>query len=234
MHKRLFAYTASTWGGHFKDSDNQIITQFSDGHQEVRFNPPSAITAHQLMQELCDSYNQAMQSEDISPLLLSGAFIFDFVSIHPFRDGNGRMSRLLMLLIMYKSGFKVGKYISIEKTIEDTKQNYYKALKDSSYGWSDNENNYLPFLEYFLGIILKDYREFYERLSIINHTDLPVDKLVIKILRQALQPLPIKDIFTLIPQYSEITIRRALKELQENNKIKKIGKARATKYGLNI
>lgn len=89
MHKRLFAYTVSTWSGHFKDSDNQIITQFSDGHQEVRFNPPSAITAHQLMQELCDAYNQAMQSEDISPLLLSEAFIVDFVSIHPFRDGNG-------------------------------------------------------------------------------------------------------------------------------------------------
>lgn len=104
-------------GGQFKDSDNQIITQYADGRREVRFNPSPAFITPQLVHDLCDAYNLALQAGEISPLILSGAFIFDFVLIHPFRDGNGRMSRLLMLLTMYKAGFDVGKYISIEKFI---------------------------------------------------------------------------------------------------------------------
>lgn len=234
LHKRLFSYTDSTWGGHFKDSDNRIITQYADGRREVRFNPPPAFITPQLIRDLCDAYNLALQAGEISPLILSGAFIFDFVSIHPFRDGNGRMSRLLMLLTMYKAGFDVGKYISIEKSIEDTKPDYYRVLKESSAGWIDNNNDYLPFLDYFLSIVLKDYREFNERLSLVNQTDLPVDKLILKMLRQALQPLSIKEINNLIPQYSEVTIRRALRKLQEDNKVNKLGKARATKYGLKV
>ena len=236
LHKRLFAYTDSTWGGQFKDSDNQIITEYSDGRREARFNPLSALLTPQLVQELCDSYNQALQANTnrFSPLILSGAFVFDFVSIHPFRDGNGRMSRLLMLLTMYKAGFDVGKYVSIEKSIEDTKSEYYRVLKESSVGWMDNTNDYLPFLDYFLSVVLEDYREFNERMSIINQSDLPVDKLVLKTLRKALQPLSIKEINNSIPQYSEITIRRALKKMREDGKIEKFGNARATKYGLKI
>ena len=234
MHKQLFAYTGSTWGGNFKDSDNQIVTKYADGREEVRFNPPKAFITPELVKNLCDAYNQAIQKDEISPLLLSGAFIFDFVSIHPFRDGNGRMSRLLMLLTMYKAGFDVGKYISIERSIEDTKTEYYQALKESSASWNNNENDYLPFLDYFLGVVLKDYREFNERLSLVNQSDLPVDQLVLKTIRQALKPLSIKELTNLIPQYSEITIRRAVKKLRESNKITKYGKARATKYGLKI
>lgn len=232
MHKRLFAYTGSTWGGNFKDSNNKIVTEYGNGKQEVRFNPPAAYLTPELVRNLCDSYNLAIKEGVFSPLLLSGAFIFDFVSIHPFNDGNGRMSRLLMLLTMYKAGFDVGKYISIEKSIEETKSSYYQALKDSSEQWMNNKNDYLPFLEYFLGIILKDYREFNERLSMVNQSDLPVDQLVLKTIRQALKPLSIKELNNFIPQYSEITIRRAVKKLRDANKLEKIGQARSTKYGL--
>lgn len=232
MHKRLFAYTGSTWGGNFKDSNNKIVTEYGNGKQEVRFNPPAAYLTPELVRNLCDSYNRAIKEGVFSPLLLSGAFIFDFVSIHPFNDGNGRMSRLLMLLTMYKAGFDVGKYISIEKSIEETKSSYYQALKDSSEQWMNNKNDYLPFLEYFLGIILKDYREFNERLSMVNQSDLPVDQLVLKTIRQALKPLSIKELNNFIPQYSEITIRRAVKKLRDANKLEKIGRARSTKYGL--
>ena len=232
MHKRLFAYTGSTWGGNFKDSNNKIVTEYGNGKQEVRFNPPAAYLTQELVRNLCDSYNRAIKEGVFSPLLLSGAFIFDFVSIHPFNDGNGRMSRLLMLLTMYKAGFDVGKYISIEKSIEETKSSYYQALKDSSEQWMNNKNDYLPFLEYFLGIILKDYREFNERLSMVNQSDLPVDQLVLKTIRQALKPLSIKELNNFIPQYSEITIRRAVKKLRDANKLEKIGQARSTKYGL--
>ena len=232
MHKRLSAYTGSTWGGNFKDSNNKIVTEYGNGKQEVRFNPPAAYLTPELVRNLCDSYNRAIKEGVFSPLLLSGAFIFDFVSIHPFNDGNGRMSRLLMLLTMYKAGFDVGKYISIEKSIEETKSSYYQALKDSSEQWMNNKNDYLPFLEYFLGIILKDYREFNERLSMVNQSDLPVDQLVLKTIRQALKPLSIKELNNFIPQYSEITIRRAVKKLRDANKLEKIGQARSTKYGL--
>ena len=232
MHKGLFAYTGSTWGGNFKDSNNKIVTEYGNGKQEVRFNPPAAYLTPELVRNLCDSYNRAIKEGVFSPLLLSGAFIFDFVSIHPFNDGNGRMSRLLMLLTMYKAGFDVGKYISIEKSIEETKSSYYQALKDSSEQWMNNKNDYLPFLEYFLGIILKDYREFNERLSMVNQSDLPVDQLVLKTIRQALKPLSIKELNNFIPQYSEITIRRAVKKLRDANKLEKIGQARSTKYGL--
>lgn len=232
MHKRLFAYTGSTWGGNFKDSNNKIVTEYGNGKQEVRFNPPAAYLTPELVRNLCDSYNRAIKEGVFSPLLLSGAFIFDFVSIHPFNDGNGRMSRLLMLLTMYKAGFDVGKYISIEKSIEETKSSYYQALKDSSEQWMNNKNDYLPFLEYFLGIILKDYRKFNERLSMVNQSDLPVDQLVLKTIRQALKPLSIKELNNFIPQYSEITIRRAVKKLRDANKLEKIGQARSTKYGL--
>ena len=142
------------------------------------------------------------------------------------------MSRLLMLLTMYKAGFDVGKYISIEKSIEETKSAYYQVLKESSNGWTSNSNSYLPFLNYFLGIVLKDYREFNERLNMVNQSDLPVDKLVLKTMRQTLRPLSIKELTNMIPQYSEITIRRAIKKLRTDDKVIKIGEARATKYKL--
>lgn len=117
MHKELFAYSGAGWGGKFKDINNKIIAKYEDGREEVRFNPPAAYLVPGLIEGLCQNYNQAVNRDDFSPLVLSAAFVFDFVSIHPFRDGNGRLSRLLMLLTMYQLGFEVGKYISLEKII---------------------------------------------------------------------------------------------------------------------
>ncbi len=232
LHKMLFSYTDSSWGGSFKDTDNQIITKYQNGREELRFNPPPAFITPTLVTQLCDAYNQVIDCEVISPLLLTGAFVFDFVSIHPFKDGNGRMSRLLMLLTMYKVGFDVGKYISLEKIIENTKAAYYLALKESSQGWHDNQNNYEPFLNYYLSVILKAYRELNERIGIVKHQKLSVRDLIIKTLHQELKPLSRKELVNLIPQYSDITIKRALVELQNQKKIQKIGQGRATKYGL--
>lgn len=232
LHKILFSYTGSSWGGNFKDSDNQIVTKYLDGHEEIRFNPPPAYLVPNLVDSLCTAYNTEFSKDKISPLLLSGAFVFDFVSIHPFKDGNGRMSRLLMLLTLYKSGFDVGKYISLEKIIESTKDEYYKALKESSTGWHSNKNDYVPFLNYYLGIILKAYRELQDRIGTINHQKLPVESLIIRTIQQELKPLSRKELVSAIPQYSEITIKRALVSLQKSGKIKKIGNGRATKYGI--
>lgn len=232
LHKILFSYTESSWGGKFKDSDNKIVTRYPDGHEEIRFDPPAAYLVPSLIDSLCTAYNTEFSKEEISPLLLSGAFVFDFVSIHPFKDGNGRMSRLLMLLTLYKSGFDVGKYISLEKIIENTKGEYYEALKESSIGWHSNENDYVPFLNYYLSIILKAYRELKDRVGTINHQKLPVEDLIVKTIQQELRPLSRRELVSEIPQYSEITIKRALVSLQKLGKIKKIGNGKSTKYGI--
>ncbi len=231
MHKEMFSYNKNaTWGGHFKTTDNEIITEYSDGRREVRFCPPPALQTPDLVRSLCDQYNTAFNAGKIPPLLLCGAFVFDFVSIHPFNDGNGRMSRLLMLLTMYQSGFDVGKYISIEKIIEDTKSEYYRTLKESSVGWGDNQNDYSPFLNYFLEVVIKAYNNLNDRLSITAHQALSANDLILRVMQEQLRPLSKSELVTLIPQYSDITIKRALAELKKENKIKLIGKGRASKY----
>lgn len=232
MHNLLFKYTGDNWGSKFKDINNKIITKYADGHEEVRFNPPEAFITPELITKLCDAYNRAVAEGDFSPLVLSGAFVFDFVSIHPFRDGNGRMSRLLMLLTMYQLGFGVGKYISIEKIIEDTKDAYYQVLKDSSLGWNENQNNYLPFINYYLGIILAAYRDLVDRMGIVHaqRHELSAAEMILKTLQQQLRPLSRAELVRLIPRYSETTIQRNLHTLKLNGKIKTIGKSRNTKY----
>lgn len=234
MHKMMFSYNHNaTWSGNFKTTDNEIVTEYSDGRREIRFCPPSAFETPDLVKELCDQYNDAFNARRIPPLLLCGAFVFDFVSIHPFNDGNGRMSRLLMLLMMYQAGFDVGKYISIEKIIEDTKSEYYRVLKESSVCWSENKNDYAPFLDYFLGVVIKAYNNLNDRLSITAHQALSAKDLILRVMQEQLKPLSRSELVTLIPQYSDITIKRALVELRKEDKIKLIGKGPASKYVQN-
>lgn len=235
MHNMLFKYSGDSWGGKFKDINNKIIAKYSDGHEEVRFNPPDAFLVPELIGNLCKSYNEAIKKETFSPLILSAAFVFDFVSIHPFRDGNGRMSRLLMLLTMYQLGFEVGKYISLEKIIEDSKESYYDALAASSVKWNDNKNNYLPFIDYYLGIVVKAYRELIERMGLVHNPrgQLSAEKLILKTLQQNLKPMSRAELVEQIPRYSQTTIQRNLKKLKDENKIQMIGKGRNVKYILS-
>lgn len=173
----------------------------------------------ELIDGLCKQYNEAFERGEISPLVLSAAFVFDFVSIHPFRDGNGRMSRLLMLLTMYRSGWEVDKYISLEKIIEDSKESYYDVLAASSVGWNENQNDYAPFVNYYLGVVVKAYRDLIERIGLVhNHKELKADKLILKTLQQQLRPLSRAELVELIPQYSQTTIQRNLKQLRDEKK----------------
>lgn len=234
MHKEMFSYNKNaTWSGNYKTTDNAIITEYQDGRRELRFAPSSALQTPNLVKSLCDQYNIAFNKGEISPLLLCGAFVFDFVSIHPFNDGNGIMSRLLMLLTMYQSGFDVGKYISIEKIIEDTKDEYYRSLKESSVGWSKNKNDYSPFLNYFLGVVIKAYNLFDQRLSITAHQNLSAKDIILRVMQEKLGPVSRSELVGLVPQYSEATIKRALAELRHDNKIKLIGAGPSSKYILN-
>ena len=141
MHRNLYKYSGRESGGRYKNSNNVISEQDSEGNKFVRFQPVEAWETSQAVEELCRSFDRALKEEGADPLILTAMFVLDFLCIHPFNDGNGRMSRLLTLLLLYRAGFMVGKYVSIEGIIEESKETYYEALKQSSFGWHENEND---------------------------------------------------------------------------------------------
>lgn len=244
LHEHLFRFTADPSGGHFKQIDNQIIETAADGTKMLRFQPPAAYLTPSLIEQLCLEYTKAVNAMEMPPLLVCGAFIFDFVSIHPFRDGNGRMSRLLMLLTLYKAGFSVGQYLSLEKLIEQTKDAYYASLQESSVGWEKNDNRYEPFLNYFLSIVLQGYRDLAERTTMPENDylaiepkrnqlqRLPADQLITRALQYELVPTTKSTLVELVPQYSQKTIERSLSQMVSDGLVKQKGKSRATTYQL--
>ena len=155
-------------GGVFKRADNMIEEKNVDGKISVRFQPVAAWETSESVDKLCEAYLDVITRTDADPLLIIPMFVLDFLCIHPFRDGNGRMSRLLTLLLLYKSEYIVGKYISLEKLIERTKDSYYDALQDSSRLWHEEENDYAPFVTYLLGVIAAAYRDFIVRTRLIE------------------------------------------------------------------
>lgn len=234
LHKQLFNFTESTWGGEFKNIDNSIVTTYADGNQETRFTPPPAYITPELVENLCNAYNRALEDNSFPPLILAAAFMLDFVSIHPFRDGNGRMSRLLMLLEMHQLGFDVGKYISLERLIERTKTQYYQTLLASSgKEWTENKNDYGPYIDYFLSIVLQAYRELDSRIDFTSDTDKSPQAQVLSKLANSLKPLSRRELMNLIPQYGESTIKHALAELRQSGKVKMVGRARSSRYTIN-
>ena len=230
LHGNLYRYTPSSLGGHFKIGDNEIRERRADGTEYVRFKTVPAVATEDAMRHLCKAYNEAIENESFDSLLLSLLFVFDFTCIHPFNDGNGRMSRLLTLLLLYKAGYVVGKYVSIEKEIERTKGDYYDALAASSDGWHDGSNNPGPFVRYMLGVVLAAYRDFESRVSLVTSAKLTKAERVEAILREGVGKVTKADIVETCPDISKITIERALAELLEAGKIEKVGAGRATGY----
>lgn len=230
LHKNLYNYSAKNYKGKYKSGDNLITEKDQEGNERVRFVPAPAYLTPDLMLELCSKYNQAIQQEEIDPLLLIPCFILDFLSIHPFSDGNGRMSRLLTLLLLYKSDYLVGKYISIEALIEKTKQSYYEALEASSFGWMENKQDYTPFVRYLLGIILRTYEDFSERFDLVVRREQTTEERIVASLNRSFEPLSRANLEVLLPDVSQKTIERALVALQTEHKIEKVGKGRSTKY----
>ena len=230
MHKYLYKYSSKSIGGKFKDSENIIEETDEKGIKKIRFKPLSAFETPQAMNELCTSYNNEINVNEIDPLFLIPIFILDFLSIHPFNDGNGRMSRLLTLLLLYKSGYIVGKYISIEKIVEKTKESYYDTLQKSSVKWHNNENNYEFFVEYYLGIILSAYKDFSNRVEYISNKKMTIKERTETIIRNNLGKISKKEIVDMCPDVSVGSIERALNELLKDEKILKVTGGRYTKY----
>ena len=233
LHRDLYKYTGYSYGGKFKNSQNYIEEENEKGEKKIRFTPLSPVETPIAIEDLCKNYNELVNNESCDLLVLIPIFILDFVSIHPFNDGNGRMSRLLILLLLYKANYLVGKYISIEKIIEETKDSYYDTLEKSSVKWHDNENDYSYFVEYYLGIILNAYKEFDSRINIVENKKVTAYDRIIDIFKANIIPIDKAYIMNKCPDLSETTIERSLNKLLKEDKIVKISGGRYTKYKWN-
>ena len=230
LHRDLYSFSSSDTGGRFKKMDNVIAESSKDGQQRVRFIPVPAFHTPEAMNNLCYEFNNAIERAEYDPLLLIPMFILDFLCIHPFNDGNGRMSRLLTLLLLYRSGYIVGKYVSMEMMIEKTKETYYEALQNSSIEWHNDQSDYTSFVRYYLGIVLKGYNEFQDRIEHLKYRKLSKADRVRSVFDKKLGVVKKSDIATLCPDISETTIERTLKDLLDAGFIEKVGKGRATGY----
>lgn len=230
LHRDLYAFSRPGFGGRYKASDNVIAEVRQDGTEAVRFRPVKAFETKQAMEGLCESFNRAVSQQVYDPLILISMFVLDFLCIHPFSDGNGRMSRLLTLLLLYQSGYEVGKYISLEMLIEQTKETYYDALQASSLNWHEQENAYEYFARYTIGIVNKAYGEFENRVAHLRQGKHSKADRVLALVEQSLKPVSKQDLLALAPDISQVTVERALKNLQDRGLIRKVGQGRATKY----
>ncbi|HPR90680.1 MAG TPA: Fic family protein [Synergistaceae bacterium] len=230
LHRDLYRYSSYSTGGVFKNSDNVIQETDASGNAFIRFQPLSAFETPEAMTRLCESYNQAIRDSSADPLLLAFLFVFDFLCIHPFNDGNGRMSRLLTLLLLYRAGYLVGKYISIEMLIEKTKDTYYEALKASSFGWREEQNDYRPFVEYSLGIVLSAYREFSSRIEYLSLKKTTALERVKQIVHDFPGKVTKKEIMVRCPDLSQASVELALGKLVSSGEIQLIGGGRYSGY----
>ena len=230
LHRDLYAFSGKSIGGSWKNSDNVISETRADGTKVVRFEPVAAWETPEAMEALCKAYDEALKEPDIDPLLILPMFNLDFLCIHPFNDGNGRMSRLLTLLLLYRSGYLVGKYISIEKVISDTKESYYDALQASSFGWHEANNDYIPFTRYLLGVLVSVYETFTSRVQLLTDKGLSKPDMVRQIIRETTGQITKTEIMKKLPDVSKTTVERALSQLQKDNDIIKISGGRYTSY----
>lgn len=230
LHRNLYSYSSGAVGGQYKNADNVIAETDADGHRRVRFQPVAAFQTPEAMVTLCEAMNEAWQAETFDKLLLMPMFVLDFLCIHPFNDGNGRMSRLLTLLLLYKSGCIVGKYISLEMIIEATKDTYYDALQRSSQGWHEGANDYAPFVTYYLGIVLKAYREFESRVRLMQDRSLSKPERIRALIDDHIGKITKSQIMAQCPDISKITVERTLTDLVKTGYLRKVGAGRATAY----
>ena len=230
LHRDLYSYSQGNIDGTYKNSDNVIAETDAEEHQKARFIPVPAFQTAEAIDELCAHFLEAWEANLIDKLILIPMFILDFLCIHPFNDGNGRMSRLLTLLLFYKAGYIVGKYVSMEMLIEKTKETYYEALQASSFGWHEGENSYKPFVKYYLGIMLKAYNEFENRVEHLKYHNLSKPDRIKAVIDNKVGKITKKEIMELYPDISKVTVERTLTDLVKSGYIAKVGAGPSTGY----
>lgn len=229
LHRDLYKYTEKNIGGHFKTTQNVIAATDENGKEYVLFTPLAPYETPSAIDAICENYNKATENDELDALLLIPVFIHDFLCIHPFSDGNGRMSRLLTALLLYRSGYVVGKYISIESKIAANKDLYYKALENCQEGWHENKEDAAPFIKYMLRIILAAYRDFEERIELVSEKR-PAKETVRRAVYSKMGKLSKSDISELCPSIGIKSVELALKQLLEEGVLVKKGTGRATFY----
>lgn len=227
LHKEMYKFIDVSYGGKFKDSQNIIV----DGKGKVIFTPLQPYETPFAIESLCEEYEKAIKQYQIDPLLVIPVFIHDFLCVHPFNDGNGRMSRLLTTLLLYQNGFVVGRYISLEKKTQITKDDYYDALGYSSANWSEGTNDDTPFVSYLLSTILAAYRDFEDRVNLVSKK-LTAKEMVKNAVYQKIGKFTKSDIMEMCPQIMSRTIEGALKALCDEGILDIERKGRSTYYSI--
>ena len=230
LHRTMLSATDYNFAGKYKNDDNVILEIDALGNKKVRFAPVSANETKTAMEQLFLAFMEAVSDTNINALLLIPCVILDFLCIHPFKDGNGRMSRLLSLLLLYKSGFDVGKYISFEEQINKNKDWYYQVLKESSENWHDSTNNYFPFMQNFLATLYECYKELDRRFAVGNSNKITKTTRIENTVLNSLLPISKADICRLLPDISPTTVEAVLGKMVKSGIITTIGKGRGTKY----
>ena len=229
LHKILYSHMNNPMGGKTKSVQNYISASYPDGHVETLFTPLSPFETPEALDKICEEYNRVIGNMELEPLIAIPVFIHDFLCIHPFNDGNGRMSRLLTTLLLYRNGFYVGKYISLEAKIAKNKDLYYKALSESQHGWHDGTEDVVPFIKYLLGTILAAYKDFEDRFSLVE-TKLSALEMVRQASMNKIGRFNKQDIRELCPTLSDSSIEKAFRDLISLGELKKEGKGKGTCY----
>lgn len=229
LHRDLYRYSEKGIGGSFKNTQNYISATDGNGNSFVLFTPLPPFETPEAIERICGSFNRVIDSQEIDPLILIPAFIHDFLCIHPFNDGNGRMSRLLTTLLLYRSGYVVGRYISLESKIAKNKGLYYDALEECQKGWHEGTEDISTFIKYLLSTILAAYRDLDERISLIS-AKLPVTELVRRAAYGKIGKFTKNDIMELCPSIGKTSIENALKKLVEEGALIRHGKGKSTFY----
>lgn len=230
LHKMMMNYAGYEYGGQYKTDDNVILEIDADGNRRVRFRPIPASETAKAMEQLELAYMVARSDANINQLLLIPCVILDFLCIHPFRDGNGRMSRLLSLLLLYKNGYDAGKYVSFEEQINNYKSYYYDSLKQSSVGWDTNENSYFPFIENFLSTLYMCYKELDKRFAVVHGKKITKKARIEATVLNSLTPLAKAEICKILPDVSPTTVEAVLRDMVKTGSIRRIGSGRSTRY----
>lgn len=229
LHKIMYSHMNNPLAGRTKTVQNYISATYPDGHTETLFIPLAPYETPEALDRICEEYNRVIGNMELEPLIAIPIFIHDFLCIHPFNDGNGRMSRLLTALLLYRSGFYVGKYISLEAKIAKNKDLYYNSLAKSQTGWHEGNENAVPFIKYILGTILAAYKDFEERMSLVE-TKLTTTETVRRASKNKIGRFNKQDIRELCPTISDSSIEGALRKLVATGELKKEGKGKSTCY----
>ena len=229
LHKIMYSHMNNPMAGKTKNVQNYISATYPDGHSQVLFTPLAPYETEEAIDKICQEFNKVIGNFELEPLIAIPIFIHDFLCIHPFNDGNGRMSRLLTTLLLYRSGFYVGKYISLEAKIAKNKDLYYDSLNKSQDGWQEGTEDAVPFIKYILGTILAAYKDFEDRFSIVEEK-LPAIEMVRKATLNKIGRFTKQDIRELCPSLSISSIEGALRKMVSEGELKREGVGKATCY----